>query len=614
MRAPRAPWLALLLAACTLPARRSDETGTQVNSCTTEGEEGGACGLEGVCLRGLCRAREADEIPVVFEITRSQVSGVDPGQTLHIFAASTLAKLRALDQQGGRLDLGLPPLVSLDVQLLGPDPEKTTPPPSARGCAFLDQAQNRTLPLHTTLRPSASQRGLQIATLGQNASDPNKLTPPLNLKTSFLVPPATYDIYLRPSGDPACPIPPILRLNTPILDPVNILSTELPPTSRIQGTAVADPGLDLSSWSVQIVEPLTGLRVSTTAGLLPTGGGQWTIGVPYTSTAGKPSIAPLEYYRPTGPTGAPTGSLFLVLSPPSGTTAPRFAWNLSTLDLFGSGQISLDLGGLALGTVDVDLRAELGDGPAGQKAQIWMASDLTPGALASAPPGALASFAVGPLLSKEDGTLSLRLVPGLYRGSAVAATLEPLDIGRKLLDFHPDPAAPGARLAGFTLGIPPRPSLDVPILTATSDAPLPGLAFSLVPSSRQQPSFSTLFGLSDLAPRGAAGLTDDDGHLRASADSGDYDLTVQFPLSSGFPWLVKPRVTLPLTSPGALRVSSPIEVNGTVYDLPLDNKNKRPLVGSWMRVYALVDGAYVLIGASSVDPAGAYRLLLPSRL
>jgi CheY-like chemotaxis protein len=200
--------------------------------------------------------------------------------------------------------------------------------------------------------------------------------------------------------------------------------------------------------------------------------------------------------------------------------------------------------------------------------------------------------------------------------SSTAADTLPmtLDQGRKPLDFSPDPANPGATLAGFTLGLPPQPLIDVEVLPTTGGELVTGLSFELTSSATPQGSLGTLFGRFDVAPRGASGLTASDGHLRASADSGTYNLTVRFPESSGFPWLVKPRVALPLAESGSLRVSLPVEVNGTAFDLPLGGPRGNPLVGARIQAFALSGGTYVPVASTTVDARGSYRLLLPSRL
>jgi hypothetical protein len=603
-----APWLALLLSACTLPLKDQNEIGLPTNSCPIDEDPSGACGPEGECLRGLCRPVEAANLELTFLVYRSQLSG---GSLLHptpLFTVPTLGQLRALARQGGNLDRTLPAPGALSLSLLGPNPTKSAPPTSARGCFFSGQAPNRTLPFHATLRPSSSLRGLPLESFAENAADPNKISPPLDLRATFSLPPATYDLYIVPALDEACPAPPLLRTGLELSEQLNIVSIDLPPTSRLGGTITAQPSLDLSSWTLQIVEARSGLRVSTLAGLLPAGEGLWTIG-----SLHKGGVAPLEYYRPTGPGGAPTGTLFLLLSPPGGLQAPRLAWELSSVDLFGTNQVKIDLSTFALSSVPIALRAERAQPPSGQPGWVWFESVLTPGALYQAPEGAVAAFSLGPLPTDAQGGLTLSLPPGRYEVTAAPTSTDRLDLAGGPLEFLPDPQDPSATLAGFTLRFLPPPALEIPVLSATSDQAFARVSFALTATPRPS-ALRSLFGLPGVTPRGAAGLTAPDGVLRASPDAGVHDLVIRIPPSSGFPWLVKPGVALPLEFPGALRVSLPVEVQGRILDPALADPLRRPFVGAWLQAFALVEGRYILIATTPLEPNGTYRLLLPSRL
>lgn len=593
--------------ACTLPLKGQNEVGLPTNVCAVEGEIGETCGPEGECLRTLCRPVQAPEFPIVFLISRAQISGSSILQPIPIFSIPTLEELRLLAQQDRDLVRSLPAAASLELSLLGPDPKKSTAATSARGCFFNDQAPNRTLPFHVTFRPSRTLSGLPLAIFGGNAVDPNKISPPLNLKASFLLPAALYDLYLVPTVEDSCPIPPILRTDVSLSEQFNVLTVELPSTSRIMGKVKTDSILDLSAWSAEIFEARTGLRVSTKASLLPEGPGSWRVG-----TLVKGEVAPLEFYRPSGPAGQPTGTLFFTLTPPTGLLAPRLAWELSALDLFGQGEIELDLSSFSLDTVSVEIRTELATERQGQPSWVWLQSDPSPGALFHMPKGAIASFSRGPLATKASGKLSFQIPPGRYEVSAVASSILPLDRVRQSFDFLPSDPDSSAQLAGYSLSLSPPPSLEVPILSALDGTTFVGVPFAL--STVASPILpNTMFYQEIPSPRGDSGLTDLNGWLRASADSGFYDLTIRIPPSSGFPWLIKSNLEFPSVDPGALRVSLPIEVRGRLLDPALSDPERRPLVGAWLRAYAQVGDHYVFLAQTPLEPNGSYRLLLPSR-
>jgi hypothetical protein len=596
---------ALLAGACTLPQQGLNEVGLPANACSNEGEVGGACGSEGECLRGLCRPLDVAPIELVLLVQRSQLSRSSLLQ-VPLFEIPPLSQLRALARQDGLLERTLPTPSTLEVAVLGPDPKKSAPSTSARGCFFQEQAPSRALPFHVALRPSTSLRGLPLFTFARNASDPKLVSPPLDLRASLLLPPATYDLYLTPTVDAACPIPPLLRSEVSLASGLTLLNIELPATSRLDALISAPPALDLSSWSLQLLDGRTGLRVSTVAGLLPEGPGKWRMGNLYAG-----GVAPLEYYRPSRPPSEPGSTLFLLLSPPPGALAPRLLWDLAALDLFGTGEIALDLSSLDLAPVKVEVRAEHAVEGAGQRSWIWATSLPDPGALPSAPAGAIASFALGPLATDEQGIASLSLLPGRYQLHAAAAA-EGLGLFRQVFEFTRDPGDPGATLAGFSLALQGAPAVEIPLLSAFDSGAFAGVPFEWLAVEGTSSAGGPLL-VQPPAPRGASGRSDGDGVLRARLDAGTHDLIVRIPDSSGFPWMVKPSVSLPLGSPGALRASLPIEVQGRLLDPSVGSSLERPFSGSWVQVFARVEGRFLPVAAAPLAPDGSYRLLLPSR-
>jgi hypothetical protein len=264
---------------------------------------------------------------------------------------------------------------------------------------------------------------------------------------------------------------------------------------------------------------------------------------------------------------------------------------------------------------------------------VWLRSQPALGSLVASS-GVLASYAVGPLATDQDGTLSTQLAPGRYDCLAVARYADPtdaatafdplaltdsFDLGSRTFDFRPAPGAEGTRLTGFTLPLQTRSTVDLHIFSTLDDDPVAGLAFDLIPVAQLRP-FDSIFGLPALAPRVASGLTDARGHAVVQADSGLHVVTVRFPPSSGYPWLVKasPRVQVPL-APGDLRVSLPVEVQGTIMDRDLADQLGKPLSGATVQAFALVgkgttSAFFVPVASATVNDGGAYRLLLPSRL
>lgn len=619
MRRPRGLLALLALgAACQLPPRDGDVVDPSVNVCVGEEDLDGPCGPESVCRGGICRARAADERRVVFTVIRSAVSGTGNGQA-ELFLPSlpsgepiTLESLRQLREPDpldpGKvtaLDLTLPPLSSLKVSLLGPDP--TDAPTSARGCVFEQQSVfDRSLPVNVSLRPASTQRGLPLATFARNAADPTPSAPlAYTVQTTLQAPPALYDLYLQPSVSPACPIPPILWPGYPLgpgVNPPQNLDLSTLDVRTLAARVTVDPSIDLSQWRARLIDSITGLTVSTTVGLVrePTPG-QWSL--PEPSPDGPP---PLEYYEPLGVSDP---RLFLILTPPAGGGAPQLALDLNAFNPFGKPSIAVDLGALSLASVEVELRTERDADAAVQPAQVLLTSPLEVGALVGAPAALLAFFAIGPRATDEAGLTRLTLPPGRYDARALAPD-DALGIGSRSLTFLPTPD--GTPLAGFSIPLAERAVLDVPVLPPASDAPLSAVSFSVTPSLAPASLATRLFAAPEMSPRASSGRTEADGHLRTRTDRGTFDITLRLPADRGFPWLVRPDADLPLGDDvaGSLRVSLPVEVVGTAR-----TSQSRALSGAMLRAYAqLASGRYVLVAEDVIDSAGGYRLLLPSRL
>jgi hypothetical protein len=629
-------WLALGAAlgahGCKLPARSLTTAGAVVNTCAADVDPLAVCGPEGACLRGICHASAAAsavlDLPVVFAVTRSQISGTEPGR-VSFFSPVSLPDLARADAASTATDLGLPALGNLEITV-SVDPTK--PAPSVRDCypSAPSQTSDRSLDVHATLLPSRRVLGLPEPSFARLAADPNGLSPPLKFLVSMSAPPSTYDLYVVPVADDNCPFPPLLERAHTITPGTNVIDFKLTSTSPISGTIHAPATESFDGWRLTVVDQASGLRVSTVGGLVPAAtAGDWSIG-----SVSEGKLYPLEYYAPhSSEEGAAPASLFLVLAPPTGTIAPSFAWELASVDLFATGVLDLSLKGYTSTQVPVELRVEQGDRAQGQRAGVWLRSQAALGSLVAAP-DVLASYAVGPLTTTADGTLAARLAPGRYDCLAVArysdpadplappdptGFADPFDLTTRPFDFRPAPGTEGTLLTGFTLPLQARPTVDLHIFATTTDDPVVGLAFDLVPAAQPRP-FDSLFGLPAEVPRPSSGLTDAQGHALAAVDSGLHTVTVRFPPSSGYPWLVKaaPRVQVPL-APGDLRVSLPVEVQGTIRDRALGDVLGKPLAGATIQAFALVgqgtSGAFfVSVATTTVDDLGAYRLLLPSRL
>lgn len=605
---------------CTLPPLKDDAPAVPVNACRAEDDVNGGCGPEARCSLGICRAIGADALPVLFEVSRTQLAGL-PVQSWYVETGATLGSLVDLVEQGKPFDLGLPLITTASISVKLPLEAN-----NELGCRFISSRAcgltcggDATVAVRATLRPASQASGLPALSFGDSSRDPLGANPPRSLPVSLQIPPDSYDIYLEQIDGGNC-LPPLLtraRTVTPdVRNDIDIQLTDAPNT--LDGTISADPGFDLTGFSIMLVDPRTGLRISTIGRVRSAGQpGSWVFGVPVSES----QLAPLDYYTPFGQT-TPV-SPYLVLSPPPGLARPTFAWQLASVTPFDPQHASLQLTDYVPQLVSVDGRLERDASLEGVESRVWLQSIVSgqvSSSLSSTPPGVPAFYAALALDTDESGLLSnVPLLPGEFEQVSIAKTDPSLAIRRRRAKVGV--AGGGVLDDAFE----PKTTLDVRIFATTSDAPVVDVPFEATASLPAEGSLERIFGRVAILPRPSVGLTSREGHLLTPLDEGLYDLTVRFPMESGFPWLVKPRVLAPLSGAGQLRVSPPVEVVGTLFDRPLSDKRAKGLSRGTLRAYVLLPSAqgpdgrtlpasYVRVAEVPIDAAGRYRLLLPSRL
>jgi hypothetical protein len=618
---------------CTVLARGDGNTGVIVNRCGDEGESG-ECGPEARCLRATCHAISASPLPVILAISPSLLtSGAQTtfvsvvgeridGATGSFVSDDTSLSLPlfvALSDDGELYDIGLPPPTTATISVSVPaDQGGDCKPISVRSCRNAC-AGDHTIAVKATLTPTNQAAGAVAGTFSDYARDPLGAVPPLGLVVSTQVPPDTYDIYLEQIGDPDCPLPPLLTLNKPLTsDSLNVLKVPLSPPTTLSGTITADPAFDdLKYYSVELLDQSTGLRLSTVGSVVATGNGTWNFGV----RGEGDTLYPIEYYLPLGSDSAKPPSPYLVLRP-IGHPAPAFAWELATVTAFDPLHADLDLGDFVPRPIQTEGKLDLEGSLKGVEAKVWLQSLLKTqlSSLSGTPPGVPSFFSSGVRPSALGGELdSVQLLPGEYELVAIAKGDPTLAIHRGQTKV----AMGGGGVLDATFH--PKPVLDVHVLSTTSDLPVVDVPVSASASRPFESVLERVFGRLPLLPRPGAGLTDAAGHVVVPLDEGMYDLSVRFPPSSGFPWLVKARLQVPLASDGELRGSPPVEVQGVVYDRPLSDTRRKPLTRGTIRAYALLPStpgtpgrplpsSFVPIAEAPIDGSGAYKLLLPSRL
>lgn len=587
--------LGALAPACSEPPQADDATPTVVaNRCASDAE----CGA-GVCDAGSCRAREGELDRVVLEIVPDSTSSFGAGLGFLLEAEGVAAG-------DARRDLALPALSSVRgrVRLTSP----------GTSCTYA-VAADASIAARVDLTPTDALLGIPrqsyAATSTSSAPKPGA---PEGWSFGATVVPGVYDVYVRPADDPACPVAPALLTSVPIAPGDLAMPLDLGEPADLAGTIVPPLAGTLDGWSVDVVDPVHGRTISTTARL----------------GAGAPTNFRVQWRAPQATASAP-GSLsvagaaasmvspLLRVTPPSGVAAPTALWDLAAADLDGDGAVSLDLSALPLAPVHV--RGELRGGADAASVVPGVVS-LASASLAGAIKGVTASHAVS-VTTDANGAFEADLLPGVYKVVAL-----------------PDPASPwGVAQTSWivtatdaemrrTVAAPPRTAVSGST-RGPSGAPLAGMTVSAVPSVAASPNavLDQALAKASLLPRAAGDYTAGDGTFVLALDAGRFDLAVQAPERSGLPWAVAPHLDVAAAGPVdvALTASWPVPLGGHLVD-----PGGAPVANALVRAWAvLADGVVtgrnatpvpgakssaVQVGEARTDGAGRWRVLLPSHL
>lgn len=413
---------------------------------------------------------------------------------------------------------------------------------------------------------------------------------------TLFVPAGTYDIYVRPVADSECTVPPTVLQDQVIASGQLEVGIEggIPEsvTGIVQGY---DPG-KLQDWTIDIVENRRGKRISTQHTFL-----------------GEDGSFTLQFWPQLMNAEALDAVVRLV--PKEGDAqlgTPTIFYKLEALDIFGTGQVVLDLSELADAVpVAVDGKVASPDGNLLPSQLVIRSSELLGGQLSGT-----ASFKTS-VETDGDGKFELALLPGKYdvialpANDAYATTVDALTI------------LSGEDQGGKTIEVQFKQALAGSATTATGQAAF-DVPVSFTPTS---PTAST-FLKSELETAGsvstsAAAVTNADGSFEVALDPGDYNLSLQPPPTSFLPWAVLSRlkvaaVETPSTSNLGVTISHPVVMNGTVVD-----PQGSPIPDARIRVWLApadpdpddeTQPGVLQIAETVSDGAGRYTLLLPASI
>ncbi|AUX48631.1 hypothetical protein SOCE26_101700 [Sorangium cellulosum] len=564
-------------AACSIPLESAEAMPT--NACDSSVQCGPGATCAEVGGQRACVSTSAELEGLFLEIRPAAANvGAEPSNLLN-FATQEIAIAR-------HADAGQVYFVDLDV----PSPASVSANWSVGG-SYCDIDGGGIFPLKVEFRRVSPHVGLE----GQSywtTSAPNGLG---GQRFELAIPTGDYHVHIIPQPHKDCDYdlpPPIFLPNQHI--PAVWKPDIMAGSPRVLAGSLKVPrGVDVSGWKLDLLEPLTGSVISQ-------------VGVLEQSDAQPDVPFSVKFYL-----ADPTTIPIVRLRPKDGDARLTTYWQLDGVALDGSTQ------DLALLLFDAEAEAEaearrvegrvldMAGNPVFATVRIQRAT--TSGKLQHA------AYKLD-TETDETGLFEASLPPGEYvvyaqpSGDATKAKAE------QILKV---PAGSDC-YCGQTILIPEAGSLRGRVSGPTGEQ-MAGAAVFAVPSvSAAKSYFNRVLQLDPLLPRQASGVLQGGG-FSLRIDPGEFDFSIRPPPGSAYPWLVRPRLTVPSTdAPIAeldLTMPYPAVLQGVVRDYtgaPLGDA----LVVAWLPVESTTprgeEVAGVLqIGETRSGPDGSYVLLLP---
>jgi hypothetical protein len=609
------------LAGCSMSTKDENATTAPTNQCKNDGDCASAGGR---CVNHMCVAAQGVISSLVFKIDAPGTS------SLSQFAGKTLLTSQSsLPLGGGELDLTVPGLSQVNGTI--------TLPPSriakVAACTF----DFTTSPLTVTLSPRVSWPGPSVSPTTTTATAPrctcdSGTCTACAPKFSITVPAGDYDLYLEqkladPSLiDPACQIVPGAFPLT-LQEGSAEVALALPEPKTLNLGVSWPAGNDasvLAHWMVDMLDPLTGRRLST----------QVVLAAIDPSVSPPVYVATLDYLEDSAHDGNET----VRLGPPSDVAAPTVLVARPALELF-QGRSVLQVSALPS---PVDIQGSLLDGRPNSKAQgVPGTVKFVATSLDGIPSGTTASFErSGQFDDAASGLFHVTLLPGQYHVYGMpadhcpsapcpngAATCDcPLGATDLSWVVVGSPSVQGGKSVALSARTNVVGYAYTPLGSAAN-----GSAARLEPQPVSITPLETALGEAPITPRTSVGSVDRNGYFLLPADSAAHQLTLRPASSSGFPWYVRPALIVDgslagseqnlenLSLPLPVRYSGHVTVAGKTTVLPDVVIRAYAFVGK----NGLTSGpddpsdpalSVIQVAETTADSSGKFDLLLPARV
>lgn len=417
---------------------------------------------------------------------------------------------------------------------------------------------------------------------------------------SLSVPPDAYDVYVVPKVVDGCiePFPPAWipfdPKNPQPIQKDTDLNITLKQAKILSGDITVPMGVSLDGWIVELVEQTSGRLISTTSTLAQK---------PLEFTAHFEN----RYFRSFD------WSVFrapvIRLRPKDGVPGPTVHWDLSTVDINGTGTVSLTLADVNAKPkwIEASVRDEAG---LPVSASVSLESTDLSGLSNAAFKISFDTDADGAFASSIfQGHNGVWLLPGKYRVLAVPS----IDQSKALAVENWEITA-ATQCCGKSITVSSKLGL---LGRAVTPAGGPMFDASVVASPSLPPPqkyFDGALGQTAILPREASALPDPSGGFTLGVDSGQFDFSVRPRDGSLYPWLVRPRISS--SDLGTLVTAFPAVLAGTIRD-PSGSGVAAATVRAWLPVAgsAPTDAPTVIqIGETKTDESGGYVLPLPASI
>jgi len=455
--------------------------------------------------------------------------------------------------------------------------------------------------------PGAPATTISIESSGTDPPDVNSAGEPIGF-TAQLLPERRHDIRVTPTGDAAAQLPPLelayasppggmgrIEIQYPPMcdDPA---TDESPCLWMFEGRVVTgSPETGRAGAVVTLVDRLTGRRLSSRY---------------VTGTDPEADPGYFRVYFPVGLWREPDTWFLRVSAATSLVTevgpTPTFTRTAEALTTGADGMIRV----LAPDTDDLRITysgtVEDQDGnPLVDATLRFTSSDVTD------PETNIIGSYTATAATDEDGRFSLELLGHPDAPATYDVVITPSQV-EDHLGVRRTERRLGSDASGQLFTVPPRARFGGTVQTVMGDRMIDA---RVVAQARGTDDGGDLDPVAFLA-RSSQTTTDTMGLFDLRLDVGVYDLVIEPPAGTNFPWRIERDVAIggaeaPITS--VYELSHPVPITGVATWLV--EGEQQPVVDGEVRAYAILESAEgtrtVLVGRATTDATGAYTLLLP---